>query len=356
MDAGLRSRETLLAEVEALRRRIAALKEQCGQWRMTELALRQSEERYRRLLESVTDYVYTVVVRDGVAVSTSHGPNCLAVTGYTAEEYQQNPLLWLTMVPDEDRSLVLSHARSILSGNDVAPMEHRIVHKDGSIRFVRNTTVVHRDASGTVIGYDGIINDITERKRTEELITRLSLHDGLTGLPNRALYMDRLRQALAVASRDGEKVAVYFIDLDFFKEVNDAYGHEVGDAVLTVVARRLTDSVRRTDTVARLGGDEFVALTPAIGDAQNAATIAGMMVASMREPFEVGGHTCLLGASVGVALFPDDADRAEELLRLADAAMYAVKKSGRNGWCLAGDLPVPPQSATSEYSAANPTT
>lgn len=347
MRSDTRSKTQLAAEIAALTRRIAELEADRVQCLETERSLRQNEDRYRRLLESVTDYVYTVLVQNGAAVSTVHGPNCVTVTGYTAEEYRQNPMLWLTMVPEEDRPAVLEHARRILAG-DPAPLEHRIVHKDGTIRFVRNTPVIHRDAAGQLISYDGIINDVTERRRAEELITRMSLLDGLTGLPNRALYMDRLRHALTLAERAGERAAIYFIDLDRFKEVNDAYGHEVGDKVLIEAAKRLVACVRRSDTVARLGGDEFVALTPSVGSAGNAGILAGKMVAAMRSPFLALGHTCRLGASVGVALFPDDGQRASELLRRADAAMYAAKNAGRNGWRMAGDVPLPPQSATSE--------
>jgi diguanylate cyclase (GGDEF)-like protein/PAS domain S-box-containing protein len=355
MRAGPTSKTELLAEIKALQGRLSTLEAQQEYFLAAEQALRQSEDRYRRLLESVTDYVYTVSVRNGVPVATSHGANCVAVTGYTAEEYRQNPLLWISMVPDVDRPEVLAQAGRILSGGEVAPIEHSIVHKDGTLRYVRNTPVVHRDAAGAVVSYDGIIIDITERKRAEELITRMSLHDGLTGLPNRALYMDRLRHALDLAQRRDEKVAVYFIDLDHFKDVNDVHGHDVGDAVLAAVAKRLLGCVRHSDTVARLGGDEFVALTPAIGDAANAAAIAEKMVAVMHAPMEVLGKTCQLGASVGVALYPDDGSRGGVLLRLADAAMYAAKKAGRNGWRMVADLPVL-QSAKSENIAANPTT
>lgn len=331
------NRDDLKAEIATLRGRLTELEAAQAQCRNTQQALRESEERYRRLLESVTDYIYTVTVRDGQAVETRHGPNCLAVTGYTAEEYQQNPLLWLSMVPDEDRPSVLEHARRILSG-EAMPLEHRIVHKDGSIRFIRNTPVPHFDHAGAMVSYDGIINDLTESKQAEAEITRLSLHDGLTGLPNRILFMDRLRHALAQAGRQGEKVAVYFIDLDFFKQVNDDHGHDAGDVVLAAVAARLRTCVRHTDTVARLGGDEFVALTPGIGDAGNAVAIAVKMVAAMRPPFLVNGQSCVLGVSVGVSVFPDDATEGDALLRMADAAMYAVKKAGRNGWRLYADL------------------
>ncbi|OLN27351.1 diguanylate cyclase/phosphodiesterase (GGDEF & EAL domains) with PAS/PAC sensor(s) [Desulfovibrio sp. DV] len=338
MDADSRTREDLLAEIGALQRRVAGLEAERERCMAMERVLRQGEDRYRRLLESVTDYVYTVVVKDGRAVATDHGPNCVAVTGYTAGEYRDNPLLWLTMVPEEDRPAVLDHAARLLAGEDAGPLEHRIVHKDGTIRHVRNTPVLHRNTAGRLLAYDGIVNDITERKRAEELFTRLSLHDGLTGLPGRALYMDRLRQTMVLAERHNERAAVYFIDLDHFKDVNDQHGHETGDAVLSQTAQRLIRCVRRSDTVARLGGDEFVALTPGIGETANAVAIAEKMVAAMREPFEVRGVVCRLGASVGVAFFPDDARRGGELLRLADAAMYAAKNAGRNGWRLAGSL------------------
>jgi len=337
MQAQSPSREDLQAEIATLRRRMSELETRQAQCQSAEQALRDSEERYRRLLESVTDYVYTVTLHDGQPVETRHGPNCLAVTGYTAEEYRQNPLLWLSMVPDEDRPAVLEHANRVLKGEAV-PFEHRIIHKDGSIRYIRNTPVPHWDHDGVMVSYDGIINDITESKLAEAEITRLSLHDGLTGLPNRILYMDRLRLALALAARHGEKVAIYFIDLDFFKQVNDDHGHDAGDAVLAAVAERLLSCVRHTDTVARLGGDEFVALTPGIGNAGNAVSIAIKMVEVMRPPFMVHGQACRLGVSVGVVIYPDDATRSEDLLRMADAAMYAVKKAGRNGWRLYADI------------------
>jgi diguanylate cyclase (GGDEF)-like protein/PAS domain S-box-containing protein len=332
-----RDAQILAAENAMLRRNLAELEQQYAQCLLTEQSLRQREERYRRLVESVADYVYTVQVEDGRAVSTVHGPNCVAVTGYTAQEYLDNPLLWLTMVPKEDRPAVLEHAQRVIEG-DATPIEHRIVHKDGTVRFVRNTPVLHRNVSGVLVSYDGIINDITERRRAEELVTRMSLHDGLTGLPNRAMFMDRLRQTLRLAQTTREPAAIYFIDLDKFKDVNDAYGHEVGDKVLQEAASRLAACVRRSDTVARLGGDEFVALTPGIGAAAQAGQVAGKMVAVLHKPFSVQGLLCRIGASVGVALFPEDGVHAGELLRRADAAMYAAKNAGRNGWRMAGDV------------------
>ena len=353
MEADSRTRKDLLVEIGSLERRLAALEAERERFVAVERVLRQGEDRYRRLLESVTDSVYTVRVRDGRAVGTEHGPNCVAVTGYAAGEYRDNPLLWLTMAREEDRAAVLEHAARLLAGEDAGPLEHRIMHKDGTIRHVRNTPVLHRDAAGVLVAYDGVVNDITERKRAEELFTRLSLHDGLTGLPGRALFMDRLRQTIAQAARHGERAAVYFIDLDHFKNVNDRHGHEAGDIVLAEAARRLAVCVRRSDTVARLGGDEFVALTPGVGDTANAQAIAEKIVAAMREPFAARGSVCRLGACVGVAFYPDDAERGGELLRLADAAMYAAKNAGRNGWRLASSLPAAGAARSGEPGGAD---
>ncbi len=138
-----------------------------------ELALQESERRYRRLLESVTDYVYTVEIREGRPVSTHHGPGCEAITGYRPEEYAANPFLWLNMVYAEDRPAVLAHAEAVLKGAETRSLEHRIVRKDGAIRWVRNTPSPHRDAQGTLIGYDGLVKDITEQRLAQEERLRL---------------------------------------------------------------------------------------------------------------------------------------------------------------------------------------
>ncbi|HCR12068.1 MAG TPA: hypothetical protein DIU49_01800, partial [Desulfovibrio sp.] len=321
-----RGRKELLAEIAALTRRVAELEAQYAQSQELERSLRSNEHRLRRLLESVTDYVYTVSVRDGQAVATIHGPNCVAVTGYTAEEYRQNPLLWLAMVPEADRPAVLEHAARVLAG-DPAPLEHRILHKDGTIRFVRNTPVLHRDEAGRIFSYDGIINDVTERRRAEELVTRMSLHDGLTGLPNRALYMDRLRQTLALAERSGETAAVYFVDLDRFKEVNDAFGHEAGDRVLVEAAKRLAACVRRSDTVARLGGDEFVILTPLV-DPKRLADFARTINQALARTYQIDDHRMVIGSSIGVVTAPGDGITVDNAIARADLALYRAKAKG----------------------------
>jgi len=138
----------------------------------TEQATLESEQRYKRLLASVTDYVYAVTVEDGRAVSTFHGPGCEAVTGYTSDEFQQDQQLWYRMIKEEDRPAVLEQAERILKGQETPPLEHRIIHKDGSVRWIRNTTVPRKDAQGRLVAYDGLGYDITDRKQAEERLTR----------------------------------------------------------------------------------------------------------------------------------------------------------------------------------------
>jgi PAS domain S-box-containing protein len=137
-----------------------------------EQATLESEQRYKRLLASVTDYVYSVTVEDGRAVSTFHGPGCEAVTGYTSDEFQHDQQLWYRMIREEDRPAVLEQAERILKGQETPPLEHRIIHKDGSVRWIRNTTVARKDGQGRLVAYDGLVYDITERKQAEERLTR----------------------------------------------------------------------------------------------------------------------------------------------------------------------------------------
>jgi diguanylate cyclase (GGDEF)-like protein len=155
-------------------------------------------------------------------------------------------------------------------------------------------------------------------------------HDCLTGLPNRALLLDRLEQALAFARRNGQRVALMFLDLDHFKQVNDTFGHPVGDRLLQSTARRLQGSVRLSDTVCRQGGDEFVLLLPDVPAAADAALSARKLVAAMAPPHRIGGHRIDITLSLGISLYPDDAADAETLLRHADIAMYHAKRNGRN--------------------------
>jgi diguanylate cyclase (GGDEF)-like protein/PAS domain S-box-containing protein len=217
-------------------------------------------------------------------------------------------------------------------------------HNDwqGEVRFCKHNgdtypawlmvSTVHKSAtSGEVVNYIGISIDITDRKAKEERIRFLAQHDVLTELPNRALCQQRLTEALASARHTGEKVAVLFIDLDRFKLINDTLGHHIGDGLLRTVARRLSSTVRADDTVSRLGGDEFVIILRHVTDlAELTALVNDRLIPAIRQNATVEGHALNVSCSVGVALYPEDAQDQDELMRQADAAMYEAKSAGRD--------------------------
>jgi diguanylate cyclase (GGDEF)-like protein len=183
--------------------------------------------------------------------------------------------------------------------------------------------------AGEVVQLQSSSRDVTERKRTEDELVRLAFHDELTGLPNRALLLDRIGQALAVTRRTRQNIAVLFIDLDGFKAVNDTIGHYAGDATLVAVAERLTGMVRPGDTLARLGGDEFVMLCTGVDGAAGASVVATRVLHALNQPFTVYGRTIDLSASIGIAV-SSGVDDPLRLVEDADTAMYEAKRAGRN--------------------------
>jgi diguanylate cyclase (GGDEF)-like protein len=178
----------------------------------------------------------------------------------------------------------------------------------------------------------GLEAEIAERRLADQRVVHMAHHDALTGLPNRTLLADRVGQTIARAHRSGGKLAVLFLDLDRFKNVNDSFGHAVGDMLLTAVAARLTASRREEDTVARLGGDEFIVSIPDVSDAQEAETVAARILQDLAKPFTINGHQLHADVSIGIALYPRDGDTAETLMRNADTAMYHAKESGRGNY------------------------
>jgi diguanylate cyclase (GGDEF)-like protein len=171
--------------------------------------------------------------------------------------------------------------------------------------------------------------EIAERRLADQRVVHMAHHDALTGLPNRTLLADRVGQAIARAHRSGGMLAVLFLDLDRFKNVNDSFGHAVGDMLLTSVSARLTASRREDDTVARLGGDEFIISIPDVSGAPEAEAVAARILADLAKPFTISGHQLHADGSIGIALYPRDGDTAETLMRNADTAMYHAKESGR---------------------------
>ncbi|MDE1989779.1 MAG: EAL domain-containing protein, partial [Betaproteobacteria bacterium] len=188
-----------------------------------------------------------------------------------------------------------------------------------------------RDAQGRTTGYLSIKNDVTEKKRTEEQLSYLAHFDQLTGLPNRVLLQDHFNYALHMAERAMEPMAVMFLDLDHFKDVNDTLGHSIGDRLLVEVSRRIQQGLRAVDTVSRLGGDEFIFILPGC-DANGAAQVADKLMETIAAPCWIGPHELVITPSIGIAMYPEDGQDMEALSQNADAAMYQAKQGGRNGY------------------------
>lgn len=230
----------------------------------------------------------------------------------------------------EDRDHVRSVIQDAIADQGRLDLDFRIVRSDGSIRSVAARAQLISGGNDQRPIFKGTFQDITERKQTEAKLNYLAHHDALTGLPNRVLFHDRLKQALARASRDASLVAVFCLDVDHFKDVNDTLGHAVGDRLLQGTADRLLSEVRGADTVTRLGGDEFAVIQVGINRPRHAEILSDRLVESLARPFPIDGHEVLISASVGVTIFPTHAEDPEQLLINADIAMYRAKADGRS--------------------------
>jgi len=202
--------------------------------------------------------------------------------------------------------------------------------KSGEVYPKWLSIAVVKNEQGEITNYIALFTDITERRASFERIQQLAHFDALTNLPNRTLLNQHIEQSLLTAKRNRNKMALLFLDLDGFKGVNDTLGHHAGDMLLREVSIRLKRCVRETDMVSRLGGDEFVVVMSAINKSEDAAQVAQKIIASICEPFEIEGHTVNIGTSIGISIYPDDADESDSLKKFADAAMYEVKQAGKN--------------------------
>jgi diguanylate cyclase (GGDEF)-like protein/PAS domain S-box-containing protein len=240
---------------------------------------------------------------------------------------------YIRRVHPEDRRLAQGAIEETLRSATPLATEYRIVHTDGSVRWLHSRARLVQDEDGRPLRLLGICQDITTQKTTEAALTRLALQDPLTGLPNRALFLDRLDLSLRRRERAGQVVAVLFIDLDRFKTVNDTLGHFAGDQLLVAVAERLGRILRPGDTIARLGGDEFAVVCEGLYGATGAEEIAIRILKSLPAPVEVEGQEVIVSASIGIAVSEPESTPAT-MLRDADAAMYEAKDAGRNRFCV----------------------
>ena len=292
------------------------------------VTVRSNHEHCQSILEHLNAYIYSVEYYKGLIRSIYHSPQCLKITGYSAEEYYRNDELWLRMIHKEDCPMILEFLRDVWGDKKRLPIEHRILHKDGTERWVLNNCAAQRDRKGKVLRLDGSILDITDLKSTEEKTAFLTHYDPLTKLPNRNMLNNRLDKAINVARREKKGLALLFLDLDNFKFVNDSLGHDVGDKMLIEISKKLNTLVRGGDTVARLGGDEFVIVLWDCG-VDGAALVAEKLTASH---VIIDGTDFAVSISIGISVFPEDGQDRQSLIKHADMAMYHAKRSSRGSY------------------------
>ncbi|HMR31714.1 MAG TPA: EAL domain-containing protein [Geminicoccaceae bacterium] len=290
--------------------------------RRIEAAAQESEERYRRLIENVP----IPIMQHSDWRCTLVNPAMVELLGASApdELIGSDPTL---VVGSESRGMAIERTRALYAGGgSLPPWEYTLVRRDGAQRIVEARASTFRQAGKWVVQV--AMTDVTERKRVETAMRHLAQHDPLTGLPNRALLLDRLEQAMVQARRDRQGLALMLVDLDGFKAVNDGLGHAAGDALLCRVADRAGGILRASDTFARIGGDEFAILQPRLHSAMGATTLAGKIVEAMAVPFPLDGEEAQIGVSIGIALLDEEVD-AETLMRRADMALYRAKSAGK---------------------------
>ncbi len=291
-------------------------------------ALRESEERYALSARGANDGLWVWDLR---ANEIYLSPRWKEMLGHAEDEVGDAPDEWWSRIHPDDvvilRSEMDRHVRGLTPHFE---NEHRMRTKDGSYRWMLSRGLAVRDASGSATRIAGSQTDVTERKVAVERLTHDAFHDALTQLPNRALFMDRLQRAMETHRRRPDSVfAVLFLDLDRFKVVNDSLGHTLGDDLLIAVARRLSDTLRSSDTIARLGGDEFAILIDCLDQAAEAVRTARRIQEALVEPFQLGGHEVFTTVSIGIAVSTTGYRNPQDALRDADIAMYRAKERGK---------------------------
>jgi len=318
--------QTFVAVAALLGLLVAAMR---SEWERSEDALARLEESERALAEAqrlarIGSWEWDVLENRVTWSDALHQIFGVAPAsfGSTYEDY-------LTLVHPDDRELLRCAIDDALRHAAPFQCEHRVLRPEGELRTIDGRGRPGLDANGRVVRLLGTAQDVTEQRLAEQLLEHQALHDPLTELPNRALFLDRLEHALTRARRTGSSLAVYFCDVDDFKDVNDSLGHDAGDELLVALPPRLREALRASDTVARFGGDELVILCEDLRSETEASRIAQRIAEAFRLPFELDGRPHHLSVSVGIVFVTGGTATASEVLRDADAAMYRAKGSGK---------------------------
>ena len=301
--------------------------------RDAERRLFETEAKYTNLLEQLPAAIY-------IDSPEPNGPTYYVssrvrdLLGVSPAEYVARAGDWDSFIHPDDRDRIEADYRSFLETGAPEGGDYRYLHADGHVVWIHDRSQLVCDGDGRPMFVQGVMFDITAQKEAELSLQHMAYHDTLTGLPNRAMFEEHLDLAVARARRYDRSVAVLFMDLDGFKDVNDSMGHAAGDELLCVVASRLREATRDTDLVARLGGDEFLVLLADLPDDRGGSpdavvqAVAGRVGGAVARPVSLRGRTVEITISVGASVFPFEARDVEDLMSRADAAMYAHKRRG----------------------------
>jgi diguanylate cyclase (GGDEF)-like protein/PAS domain S-box-containing protein len=300
--------------------------------KITREALYEEKERAQVTLNSIGDAVLTTNLMGNVTYM-----NVVAetMTGWSLDSALGRPLAEVFKIIDsKTRQAVADPAQRAIAGNKTVALaaDSVLIHRDGSESAIEDSSAPIHSRDNKILGAVIVFHDVSASRAMTQKMSHLAQHDFLTGLPNRLLLTERLSRAIGLANRHHKQVALLFLDLDYFKSVNDSLGHAIGDELLQSVAARLVACVRSTDTVCRQGGDEFVILLAEIERPQDAAHIADKLLAALAVPQLISGHELHVTLSIGISIYPDDAVDVDTTMRNADTAMYFAKASGRNNY------------------------
>ena len=293
-----------------------------------EESLRQGEEKYRTILESIQEGYFEVDLNGNF---TFCNDSMSRLTGHSKEELLGMNHKQFTN-KETAKEVFQAFNKVYTTGEPSKGFDWQIIRKDGVEGFIEASVSLQKDSSGKPTGFKGMIRDITERKRMEQQINYMATHDVLTGLPNRLMFSQLLNQAIRSAQRHKRQLAVFFIDLDRFKTINDSLGHEAGDRLLKEIARRFKKSLRAVDVVGRLGGDEFVIFIEEVEEFRQVEIVAHKLLSSAIKPMVLTGEECRVTASIGISIYPKDGEDEQSLIKNADIAMYFAKEEGKNNY------------------------
>ncbi len=258
---------------------------------------------------------------------------CKKIYGYSQEEFKRNPNLWIEVIHPDDIAKVEKMQHKLAKGQPLE-LEYRIIDANQNIKWVSNFTTPIFNETGDLIRLNGVVADIHQRRIAEEKLEFMAFHDELTQLPNRRRFEKLLNKSILKAKKANTKLAILFYDLDQFKWINDTLGHTIGDKVLKVIAKRLKDTLGKEDIVSRMGGDEFIILLNDIKDIKQAEIMAQKVIDTTLKPIYLGKRKYVFTASMGISIFPDQANRAEKLITYADQALNSAKMDGKNTYKL----------------------